>query len=1132
MVTAAAGTLETVALELGRALTPLKDLLGPSFFATLGLPLPRAIAGDGALNAALAAAKLKAADLPGRVTTLANAVAGSDTNAMLSAGVLLLNTVAQLVAQLVTAGNALKTAAATLPAADKAALQALGDALGPRVLEAMAVAYFDERLPSLTAALAALGLADIAPKRGPAMEVSHASTDLVAPRLYLDRLPRLLQHPDQHFQQLFHWGEAGFTGRELFVRLQALLEGMGVAAQIYPGAGGRPVLEAFVLAMQADTSVAPPGLRLDLALPGQATFDRTVNFSSLWKSTVHAQAAYAAGLEVALRPPFALSAKPPTGNVALNLLLGLQAEKTAADPIVILGVTGGTRLSARSIGASVGIDANLGTAGGAVTPALQIKVDDGQLVIDFSEGDGFIQKLLAGVHLEAAFSLGADWNPTTGLRLQGQGGVEMFIPLHLDLAVIIVNGIYFSIGFSTAAPIQIGLAAQLTANLGPLVAVIDRIGVGASINFPANGGGNLGVADLGFKFLPPRGVGLSIDTGVIKGGGFLYLDFDKGEYFGALELSFQGIIALKAVGIINTKMPDGSQGFALLILITAEFTPIQLGFGFTLNGVGGLLGVNRTANVEALKAGVKTGAISSVLFPQDVVANITRIISDLKAIFPIAPDHFLIGPMAKLGWGTPTLISLELGIIIDIPVPRIIILGVLRCILPTAEAAILKLQVNFAGGIDFEQGLIWFDASLFDSQILVFTLTGDMALRIGWKDPVFVVSVGGFHPAFKEVPADLTGMRRIMLALLSGDNPRLTAQIYFAVTSNSVQSGAKVELYAEACGFNLWGYLGYDLLVQFSPFHFIADIYAGLALRSGTDEIAGVHVRCALSGPTPWHADGEASLKILFFEVSVGFDATWGEQGPSQPVELEDVLALVKVALEDKRNWKADLPANTNQGASLRKIELAEDDIVIHPFGELAVSQKVVPLGLPIVKFGNKKPAADTLFELTMSEGGTEEVKEEFALANFVQLNDAEKVARKSFEKMRSGLRLTPANATQHGAEIQKDVTYELNYVHRQKTLKGGFVKFFTGMFATLAGGNAIAKNAYSVSKRAATCAPAKVEIPGERFMVVNTADLALHAPGMSATTEAEAYALHASALQKNPALAGAIQVVSNFEVA
>src|SRR5207245_1628895 len=375
----------------------------------------------------------------------------------------------------------------------------------------------------------------------------------------------------------------------------------------------------------------------------------------------------------------------------------------------------------------------------------------------------------------------------------------------------------------------------------------------------------------------------------------------QGEYAGALELTFSEIIALKAIGIITTKLPDQSKGFALLILVTAEFTPLQLGFGFTLIGVGGLLALNRTLDTEALRAGVRTGAVNSILFPQDIVANIGRIISDLKTIFPILQDHFIIGPMGELGWGTPTLISLALGIILDIP----------------------KLQVNFAGGIDFNRGLIWFDASLFDSRLLVYTLTGDMALRIGWGDePLLVISVGGFHPAFREIPSDLRDMRRLTISLLSGENPRLTAQTYFAVTSNTVQSGSRVELYAESSGFNIYGFLGYDLLVHFDPFSFIADIAAGLALREGDDVLMGISLHGQLSGPTPWRARGDASIDILFFSISIGFDVTWGDPLLALLEQVVDVLQLVRAALTDDRNWRATLPANTHLGITLKKIDM------------------------------------------------------------------------------------------------------------------------------------------------------------------------------------------------------------------
>ncbi len=55
---------------------------------------------------------------------------------------------------------------------------------------------------------------------------------------------------------------------------------------------------------------------------------------------------------------------------------------------------------------------------------------------------------------------------------------------------------------------------------------------------------------------------------------------------------------------------------------------------------------------QPLMDGVRTNSIQSIMFPQDVMANAPRIISDLQAIFPPQEGIFLIGPMAKIGWGS------------------------------------------------------------------------------------------------------------------------------------------------------------------------------------------------------------------------------------------------------------------------------------------------------------------------------------------------------------------------------------------------------------------------------------------------------------------------------------------------
>src|SRR6266550_4176616 len=627
-----------------------------------------------------------------------------------------------------------------------------------------------------------------------------------------------------------------------------------------------------------------------------------------------------------------------------------------------------------------------------------------------------------------------------------------------------------------------------------------------------NAGGKLGPLEFDLGLSPQTRIGVSIDTAAIKGSGVLIIDVAKGECIGALELSFQDLVTLKAIGILNTKMPDGSEGIAVLILVTAEFTPIQLGFGFTLIGVGGLLALDRALDSEALRIGVRTGAVSSILFPKDILANINKIISDLKAIFPITRGHFVIGPMGKLGWGTPALITLELGVILDIPQPQITILGVLRCILPSEDAAILQLQVNFAGGIDFDRGLLWFDASLFASRLLIYTLTGDMALRIGWGDQtIFVLSVGGFHPAFTEIPPDLRSMRRMSISLLSGDNPRLTTLTYFAVTSNSVQNGARVELYAAACGFNIYGFLGYDLLVQFNPFHFIADLYAGLALREGDDELFGISVHCELSGPTPFNANGEASFKILFVKIKIHFNVTWGDEGPAQIEQTINVMDLVRIAIKDDRNWTASLPANTHLVVTLKKIEQPPDRIVLHPLGILEVSQKVVPLRLDINKFGNKRPDGVTLFDLKFGEGGTEEVREQFAMANFLKFSDSDKLAKKSFEKLPAGLRFATGDSSQYGENVKKEVNYELSYVHKKKgfTIRGGLFALLAPVLSMLSAGGAAGKNTFSVSKFNGATPPARIDTGDPEYHVVNVSDLTLSGPNTTAKSAAEAYQLH-----------------------
>lgn len=806
---------------------------------------------------------------------------------------------------------------------------------------------------------------------------------------------------------------------------------------------------------------------------------------------------------------------------------------------LLLGSPGATRLEVA--GAEAGAQVNY--LSGQLELILNAEARGLALVLAAGEGDSFLRKLLGEGEKRVEIGLGVEWSSTRGLHFNGGGGFDVELPSHIELGPVLVEAIQIRLyAPPDAGPrLRTQLGANLTGRLGPLTATVQGIGIQLDMVFQD---GNAGPFDVGVGFRWPEGIGLSVSGAGFTGGGFLGLFVDKGEYSGLLELQFGGTIALKAVGLLNTILPGGQRGFSLVIIITAEFPGIQLGFGFVLLGVGGLLGLNRSVMVERLRSGVRDGTLNSILFPKDVVANAGRILSDLSQVFPPTPGQFVFGPIARIAWGTPVLISIDLGLIVELPNPvRVMILGVLRMILPDKELGILRLQVNFLGVIDFEAGMLSFDASLFESRLLSFPLSGDMAVRLKWQGEAnFLLTVGGFHPLYQPPPLNLPQVRRITLQLLAETSPRLTLETYFALTSNTVQFGARLELYASAGSFNVYGFLSFDVLFQFNPFYFIADIGAMLALRYNSSTIASISLSFTLEGPTPWHAHGKATLRICWFlKVTVRFDETRGEP---RNTRLDDiaVLPLLRAALADKGNWQADLPPDKNLLVTVKQIDPAAG-LVISPAGVLTISQKVVPLNVDVQKFGTQKPADASHFALqqvTVGPAGggatldTTPAKEDFAPAHFFERSDTDKLTGKSFEKYDGGIKVRDSKEMVSDYAARRVVEYELFYKDEQRDLTPWLDPFQVHVltFQAWAVGGAVSRSPLSRNAKGKPAdAPGAVFVRPENYAVVFTRDMSPVPADAFHASESEAKDQLNRLLRRQPGLDGEIQVIPAFEV-
>lgn len=977
---------------------------------------------------------------------------------------------------------------------------------------------------------------------------------------------KVVSDPLTFFRNSYKWGTSDFRGLDFQLAVAGFADAWGgrvrqtmlapdTAAQLKVGATAPTasldtVIRLILIQSESsvpfeigvglfalpETSAAKPGFAV---LPyGSAHANVSVDLSEMLKLVVDGSVQLDGGIGALVRPdkdielltgfgPGTPSAASGTVSVALRV-------GNDGDPVVIIGSADASHFEL--VGASALGGARFHSSG-KYEGFVEFGVQGAKLVIKPGPGesDSFLASLLPGDGLSIGTDLTVGFSTTQGLYFGGSGGLEIELPAHIALGPVEIQGAKIAVRFRDGG-IPIELGATIKGDLSVLKAVVENIGLTATLTFPADQKGNLGPANIALGFKPPNGVGLTIDAGVVKGGGYLYLDFDKGEYAGALELTIADFLSLKAIGLINTKLPGGQPGFSMLIIITAEFSPgFQLGFGFTLAGVGGLLGLNRGMLLEPMAAGVRTGAINSILFPTNVIENAPRIISDLRAIFPPKEGTFLIGPMAKIGWGTPTLVSVSLGVIIEIP-GNVVILGRLKLALPTEDEALIVLQVTFIGALEFDKRRIWFFASLFESRILFITLDGEMGLLMDYSDnPNFVLSIGGFHPRFTPPPLPFPSPNRLTLSIIDESFARVRIDTYFAVTTNTVQLGAHAEAFFGFSALSVEGHFGFDALLRFSPFYLIVEISCGFSVKVFGLGVWGIQLRGSLEGPTPWHITGSATISLLFFDISVDIDETFGERRAELLPPLA-VLPALRTELEKHDSWRATVPGSGRLLVSLRELD-DPDVLVLHPLGTLQVSQRFIPLGLPLDKVGNQKPSDIKKATVAIDPAGGLSVRgpmrERFAAAQYRTMDDAAKLSAPAFELFESGVELGAAgNPWVTGPAATRTVRYESIIVDTaHERVPSRYFEFWGDLFGHFLNGASVSRSALSLAnERKRQPFDAKVSVRDAGFVVANQSDNSVFTQ-TAFGSYAEATAFLRDRVSADPSLADSIHVIPVSEV-
>ena len=616
-----------------------------------------------------------------------------------------------------------------------------------------------------------------------------------------------------------------------------------------------------------------------------------------------------------------------------------------------------------------------------------------------------------------------------GFSIDGSFYVEIPLETNIEFQGIKFSNICVEIG-GKDGDLVAKVCTSFTANLNGFAISFSDLGIGCTCNV-LDSKGKLGDFNLSPEYKYPTGLGIAIDTSCVTGAGML--NWDKDKVSGAFSLEI-----LEKFGV-QTYFLLTMDPFSFAGALNFQFNPgLQLGMGFVLTGIGGSLGINRGLSVDKLRTALYEGTLSSVLFVKNLQDNLDKVLENLSVYYPYADNQYYFGFLAQISWGE--LLKADLGLFIQGPNFKLIIAGELSIKVTSSLDSLLSINVSFMGGIELSKGL-FFDASIHDSKFVGLNLEGDIALRIYWAGSTkgFVLSAGGFHPQYLppegfDLPAQ---MKRLSIGL-KYSFVKMSLQAYFAITSNTVQFGARVDIKAESHGWGISGYLFFDALFQFKPFYFKIQTGAGVSLKAHGFTLLSVRLSFELSGPAQWNAKGTAYVKILFFEVGVDFDVTWGKKQNDNQRAFVKVYSLFYDEWNKNENWETI--SSDDSGKSVYMLNSKKQNDIVCPSDLISFNQSAVPLNTDMEKYGEKEIEDYKKIELSSvaigneipmanrADGASNDYvinSDSFAPSLIKKLSDDDKLAASSYEDMDSGFKLGADFGVKNSENIQ-NVTYDV----------------------------------------------------------------------------------------------------------
>ncbi len=446
-----------------------------------------------------------------------------------------------------------------------------------------------------------------------------------------------------------------------------------------------------------------------------------------------------------------------------------------------------------------------------------------------------------------------------------------------------------------------------------------------------------------------NGLGLAYDAGAIEVSGMFLRMPDKDLEFYGSALIKTADFTISGIGSYGEDEVTKEVSFFIYAMYDG---PIGGPAFFHVTGLAAGFGYNRTVRIPAIDE-VRDFPLVKMALNPDPDVGLNDILADLiaKDAVPMSPDDFWLAVGVKF----TSFKIIESFILLVVRFGTkvafdILGLSILNWPGEGKTLAYIELAVKASFGPDSD--VIAVEAQITPNSYI---FSKDSKLRGGFAfytwvsgehEGDFVLSLGGYHPAFKK-PAHYPDVDRLSLTWPVYPNVTIKGEMYFALTPSYMMAGGRWEVEYKISFLRAYLIVWADMIVQWQPFHYEleAGIRVGIEARI---KILFVYVNFKLEMGAKLRIWGPPFAGEVYVDWSIfSFTIPFGKTAKEKPKALKWADFEKAFLPHDKQGTpQADpLDVRVAQGVIIAYKDKAteEEIIIVNPYDLVLVVDSFIP---------------------------------------------------------------------------------------------------------------------------------------------------------------------------------------------